>query len=170
MHRTLGNVKEFCAFAKALPDPFNTYQDWPLAFWVACQPGISVGYVPLKLFRYRLHGANYSGDATSVVKAVRNIRRARNTMQAMSEIAERFDADPRVHKATDQKLRFYTYLDDLYSGYRWRATTGFLTCLPYLMTGTLSFWKETARFMGVQLLGVERFIGLAGARKSLGRT
>ncbi len=170
VHRTLGNVKEFCAFAKALPDPFNTYQDWPLAFWVACQPGVVLGYVPIKLFRYRLHGANHSGDATRVAKAVRNVRRARNTMQAMSAIADRFDADARVYKMTDRKLGFYSYLDDLYSGYRWRASKGFLRSLPYLMIGTSSFWKETARFMGVQLLGVERFIGLAGARKSLGST
>ncbi len=166
VHRTLGNLKDFCTFARALPDPFNTYQDWPLAFWVACQPGVSVGYVNKKLFRYRLHGANHSGDATTVAKAVRNVRRARNTMQAIREIALLFSADARVQKATRRKLGFYAYLDDLYSGHRWCAARGFMASLPYLMTSSLSFWKETARFAGVQLLGVERFVALAGAGKS----
>lgn len=169
VHRRLGNLKEFCDFARTLPDSFNTYQDWPLAFWVACQPGVILAYVPLKLFRYRLHGANHSGDATSTAKAVRNVRRARNTMQATSQIAIRFDVEARVHTATDRKMRFYTYLDDLYSGYRWRAVFGLLRSLPYLINGTSSFWKETARFMGVQLLGIERFVRLSGARKLLPR-
>ena len=166
VHRTLGNLKEFCTFAKELPDPFNTYQDWPLAFWVASQPGVNCGYVDRKLFSYRLHGANHSGDATSVPKAVRNVRRARNTMQAISVIADQFNADARVHEVTNRKLRFYVYMDDLYSGHRWRAAKGLLVSLPYLLTGTSSFWKEMARFVGVQLLGVERFIGLASAKKS----
>lgn len=170
VHRTLGNVKEFCAFAKALPDPFNTYQDWPLAFWVACQPGVGLGYVPLKLFHYRLHGANHSGDVSSVAKAVRNIRRARTTMQAMSEIADRFDVDELVRRMTDRKLGFYSYLDDLYSGYGWRASKGFLRSLPYLINDTSLFWKEAARFAGVQLFGIERFISFARAGQSIGRT
>lgn len=164
VHRTLGNVDGFCAFAKALPDPFNTYQDWSLAFWVACQPQVSFGYVNHKLFRYRLHGANHSGDATSVAKAVRNVRRTRNTLLAISEIAGRFEADARVQRATRRKLGFYSYLDELYAGYRWRSVKGFLASLPYLITGTLSFWKEGARFIGVQILGVERFIGLIARR------
>ena len=54
VHRTLGNLKGFLHVRKRLPDSFNTYQDWPLAFWVACQPGVTWGYVPHKLFRYRL--------------------------------------------------------------------------------------------------------------------
>ena len=83
VHRRLGDVPGFCAFAKSLPEPFNTYQDWPLAFWVACQQEVGLGYVPRKLFRYRLHGANHSGDATSVTKAIRNVRRTRNTMGAL---------------------------------------------------------------------------------------
>jgi len=160
VHRALGNVEGFCAFAKSLPDPFNTYQDWPLAFWVASQRGVGFGYVSRKLFRYRLHGANHSGDATSVAKAVRNVRRTRNTMLAISEITGCLGADARVQKVTQQKLGFCNYLDELYAGYRWRAAKGFIFTLPYLITGTLSFWKEAARFIGVQILGVEHFIGL----------
>ena len=138
----------FCAFAKSLPEPFNTYQDSPLAFWVACQREVRLGYVPRKLFRYRLHGANHSGDATSVAKAIRNVRRTRNTMQAMREIAIRFNTEARVLQVTDAKLRFYTYLDDLYSARRWAAIRGFFASLPYLITGTSPLLKEVVRFLG----------------------
>lgn len=164
VHRRLGNVPGFCAFAKSLPEPFNTYQDWPLAFWVACQREVGFGYVPRKLFRYRLHGANHSGDATSVVKAIRNVRRTQNTMQAMREIAIRFNAEARVLKVTDAKLRFYTYLDDLYNARRWAAIRGFFASLPYLITGTSPLLKEVVRFLGVQVFGLEQFIALAARR------
>lgn len=167
INRALSDVDGFCSFATALPDPLNTYQDWPLAFWVACRPGVSLGYVPCKLFRYRLHGANHSGDATSSEKAIRNVRRTRNTMAAMLAIAERFNADHNVLYATQQKLGFYTYLCDLYGGDKWRAAVGFLNSLPYLMSGTLPVTKEVARFLGVQLLGAEGFTFLAKAKQRL---
>ena len=166
IRRSLGNLKDFCTFAKVLADPLNTYQDWPLAFWVACQPHVRFGYVSRKLFHYRLHGANHSGDSTSAAKALRNFRRARNTMQAISQIAARFEADAQVQAATQQKLCFYSYLVELYAGYRWRATKSFLTNLPYLITGASSFWKELIRFLGVQILGVERFIGLVKVKNT----
>ncbi len=166
VHRTLGKLKDFCTFAKTLPDPFNTYQDWPLAFWVACQPQVRFGYVPCKLFHYRLHGANHSGDATSVQKAVRNFRRSRNTMDAIDKIAASFEVGMRVKKVTQQKLAFYSYLVDLYSGYRWRSAKGFLINLPYLIGDTSSFLKEAIRFGGMQIFGVERFIGLVSAKRA----
>ena len=165
VRRTLGNLKDFCAFSKALPDPFNTYQDWPLAFWVACQPQVRCGYVPRKLFQYRLHSANHSGDATNLAKAMRNFGRSSNTLYAISEIAARFEVDSNVIKATQRKFRFYTYLVDLYSGEKLQATKGFLSSLPYLITGTSSFWKEVMRFIGIQILGARRFIAWAAARR-----
>ena len=166
VHRTHGNLKDFCTFAKALPDPFNTYQDWPLAFWVACQPQVHLGYVPRKLFQYRLHDANHSGDATSVAKALRNFCRSYNTINAIGEIAVRFEADSRVQKKTLQKLAFYAYLVDLYAGSRSRAVKGFLVNLPYLIFDAPSFTKEVVRFLGVQIFGVERFIALIRVKRA----
>ena len=168
--RTLGNLQAFCTFAKALPDPFNTYQDWPLAFWVACQPGVSCGYLNCKLFRYRLHGANHSGDATSLSKARRNVRRTYNTIEAIIKIADLFQSNARVHQVTARKLSFYAYLDALYSGNKWQAAKGFWFSVPYLMNGSSSFLKEMLRFVGVQLLGIERFLRFTNATKSLART
>ena len=166
VHRTLGNLTGFCSFAKTLPDSFDTYQDWPLAFWVACQPQVVFGYVCQKLFRYRLHGSNHSGDASSAAKAVRNFRRTSNTMQAIKEIAVCFDAAAGVQAATDRKLVFSVYLVYLYSGQRRCATKWFLLSLPHLLTGSVSFWKEIVRFLGLQIVGVECFVRLAAARNS----
>jgi glycosyltransferase involved in cell wall biosynthesis len=158
IHRKLGDVSGFCNFVKTLPDPFNTYQDWPLAFWLACQPQVCFGYVSDKLFRYRLHGANHSGDASNVSKALRNFGRSRNTMEAISIIAAFFDVDARIKNENQKKLNFYSYLVDLYSNSRWRATKGFLISFPYFISNKSSFPKEIFRFIGVQFLGVERFI------------
>ena len=165
VQRKLANLNEFCVFAKALPDPFNTYQDWPLGFWVACQPGVRCGYVSQKLLRYRLHGANHSGDATSEKKAVRNFGRSRNTMQAIDEIAKRFVADTHVKEVTRQKLCFYSYLHALYLGFRWRATKEFVANMPYITSTATLFWKESVRFAGVQILGVKHFIRLTRTLK-----
>ncbi len=166
VRRTQGNLRGFCTFARGLPDPFNTYQDWPLAFWVACQPQVSCGYLNRKLFRYRLHGLNHSGDATSVAKAVRNVRRTCNTMHAINDIANRFCADVRVRKATNRKLAFSVYLVHLYSGHRLHATKGLFLSLPYLITGAASFWKEIVRFLAVQIVGIESFVGFVASRNS----
>jgi len=165
VHRTLGNLKDFCDFVKALEDPFNTYQDWPLAFWVACQPSLNCWYVHKKMFRYRLHGANHSGDASSVAKAVRNVYRTRNTLWAIKNIAVRFNASANVLRVTKQKLNFYSYLHTLYAGSRWRAAWGFVTSLPYICSGSASFGKETTRFVGVQILGLRRFIRIVEVLK-----
>lgn len=166
VRRTLGKVAAFCEFARGLVEPFDTYQDWPLAFWVACQSEARLGYVSRKLFRYRLHGANHSGDASSVSKAARNFRRSGNTMLAISVIACRFHAAERVQKVTQKKLEFYRYLEALYSRQTWRATAGFICNLPYVTTTKSALLKETVRFLGVQFLGPERFIRLAKAIKT----
>ena len=166
VRRAQGNLRGFCTFARGLPDPFNTYQDWPLAFWVACQPQVSCGYLNRKLFRYRLHGLNHSGDATSVTKAVRNVRRTCNTMYAINDIANRFCDDVRVRRATNRKLAFSVYLVHLYSGQRLSAAKGLFLSLPYLITGAVSFWKEIVRFLVVQFVGIESFVGFVASRDS----
>ena len=167
VHRELGNLAIFCSFAKALPDTYNTYQDWPLAFWVACQPQVGFDYLDRKLFRYRLHGLNHSGDASSATKALRNFRRTFNTMQAIKEIAVRFGVDDGVRVVTERNLAFSAYLVYLYSGQRWNATKAFLLAFPHLLTGPVSFWKETVRFLGLQIVGVECFVRLVAAWNSL---
>ena len=160
VHRKLGNVADFCSFAKTLPNCFDTYQDWPLAYWVACQSDVLFDYDNHKLFRYRLHGMNYSGDASSVAKSIRNLHRTYNTMKAINDISVLFDAPTSVKAVTRRKLNFLVYLIHLYNGHRWFATKLFFISLPYLLTGPVSFWKEAVRFFGLQLFGVKFFVML----------
>ena len=167
IHRTLGNVSGFCTFANNLSDPYNTYQDWPLAFWVACQPKVSFGYISQKLFQYRIHGTNYSGDSSTVSKALRNVRRTRNTMQAIKDITLQFNTNNDVQKITNRKLNFYTYLENLYSGQKWSATKGFIFSIPYLLLNNQLLAKEIIRFWCVQILGIEQFLKLTNLKNRI---
>lgn len=155
----------FCEWAARLPDPFNTYQDWPLAFWAASRPGVSMGYVPDRLFRYRVHGSNHSGDARSAELALRNVGRARNTVLAMQGIAVESALEDSVQQATARKLEYYEYLMDLYSERRVAALHGFVASLGYWARRREDAPKEVLRFMGVQLLGATRFFALANRVK-----
>ena len=63
VRRSLARLDEYVRFVRALADPRSLYQDWPLAYWCASLPGpLSLGFIPEKLFRYRLHQANHSGE------------------------------------------------------------------------------------------------------------
>ena len=126
IRRSTSDLDGFREFVGSLPDARNTYQDWPLAFWVASRPGARAAYVPEKLFRYRLHGANHSGDSTTPQKAVRNFRRTFNTLGAMLEIAEQSAAQTGVVRRASARLRYARYLVDLYEGRRVSAFRGLL--------------------------------------------
>ena len=157
VRRSLGKVGEFCEFTKTLPDPFNTYQDWPLAYWVAAQNGVSFGYIDEKLFRYRLHGANYSGDSTSVEKAVRNTKRALNTTLALLDIAKRFCLDQSVVNMTSAKVEYCRYQLEILHGHRWMAAIAFVRGLPFITRNRRLAVKECVRYFGIVLLGPQRF-------------
>ena len=159
---SLIDVDGFSTFAESLPDPRNTYQDWPLAVWCAAQPNVGMGYIPEKLFDYRVHQANHSGDSRTPDRAIRNINRTLNTMIATDRIVERMGlVSPPVRRAIRRKLRYYRYLLDLYNGARFRAMLGFLASQGYIWKGDVSASKEYSRFIGIQLLGLHRFLRLA---------
>jgi succinoglycan biosynthesis protein ExoO len=163
LRRSLARLEEFAAWARSLPDPQNTYQDWPLAMWVASLPGARAAYVPRKLFRYRLHMANYSGDASSAAKAVRNFDRARNSLAAMHALAVERGLPAEVVETLQRRVRAYGYLAALYRGRRRRA----LSLLPGAIADfrrSRSLAKELLRFAAVQLLGPGRAAKLAGRR------
>ncbi len=160
IRRSKIDAEGFCVWAERLPDPFNTYQDWPLAYWAASREGARMGYVPAKLFQYRVHAANYSGDASDADKALRNVRRTRNTMLAIEQIAIAARLSAPAMRATRRKLRYYECLLALYEGRRIAALRGFSMSLPYLFGSTENPAKEFARFTGVQLLGLRGFISV----------
>jgi glycosyltransferase involved in cell wall biosynthesis len=159
-------IDGFVAFARALPDPRNCYQDWPLAFWCAAR-GARFGYIPAKLFRYRLHGANHSGDARTAERATRNLRRTLNTLLAMRDIAGREKVRPPYRANLDERIGIANYQLDLNAGRRLSALRGLIRGARNLRRRRL-LAKELARFAGIQLLGAERFARLA-ARRTLFR-
>lgn len=160
IRKSLVDAEQFCAWAKQLPDPGNTYQDWPLAYWCASRKGVCMGYVPEKLFAYRLHAFNYSGDAGTPEKAIRNIRRTYNTMLALNDIAISANLPTPVMDTTKRKTRYYRYLLDLYTGRRGSALKGMLASLPWIKSSPKAVAKEVLRFFGVQIFGVNIYLGI----------
>ena len=159
-------LDRFIAFARGLSDPANTYQDWPLAYWIAAQDGVELDYVPAKLFRYRLHQLNYSGDASTPKRAVRNLTRTLNTNRAILDIARMRRLPERIVRIVEQRIGFCEYRIDLDHGRRARSVGGFLRNAGELRRrGVLK--KELLRFVAVQALGPERFARIAGRRKLL---
>ncbi len=156
IRRSLARLDEFATWATTLPDPANTYQDWPLAYWVASLDDATAAYLPERLLRYRLHGANYSGDAGTDDRAVRNFTRAKNTQLAMKEIAVSRKLAGQVQSMLQSRANANSYLASLYHGGAVRALAGFAgSAGEFLRRGELA--KELARFAGVLLLGPERF-------------
>ena len=166
IRRAAVELDRFIAFARALPDPANTYQDWPLAFWVAAQDGVALDYVPQKLFRYRLHQLNYSGDASTPERAVRNLTRTLNTNRAILDIARMRGLPERIVHIVEQRIGFCEYRIDLDCGRRARSVSGFVRNAGELKRRRV-LGKELLRFLAVQALGPERFARIAGRRKLL---
>lgn len=152
------DAEGFCIWAEHLPNSFNTYQDWPLAYWAASHPDITMRYLPEKLMHYRLHGENYSGDARSVQKALRNFRRAYNTVSAIIDIALIYGIIGIPFDISVRKKAFYQYLLDLYSGKRLGSLLKFIFVQRYIFTGTPHIFKEWVRFFGIFFLGPRYFL------------
>lgn len=84
--RSRGDVDAFIEFCEQRNYLDTCYQDWPLAVWVALQPGGAFAFSNEKLFGYRLHGENYSGASRTLDKLRRNLTKARDTMRLIEEI------------------------------------------------------------------------------------
>ena len=164
VRRSLARLDEYVAFVRRLPDPREVYQDWPLAYWCAALPGaLTFGFSPEKLFRYRLHQANHSGDTRTAARATRNFRRSARTMAAMIAIAELHDVVEVHRRVIECHRRFYEWVADLYQGRRASTLIRYPAMLTYLAReGILA--KESLRFAGIQLLGPDRFVRLAARR------
>jgi glycosyltransferase involved in cell wall biosynthesis len=164
LRRSVIDFVGFAAWARALPDPRHTYQDWPLAYWAASLPNVSLGYLKNKLFRYRLHGANHSGDARDLDKALRNMRRSWNTTVAMYQIALKHDLAPRYRRIAQRHNTFNLYLVRLYEGRRLAAAGRFLASAPFLARRPRLLAKEAVRMGLIGLFGPHRFTTWRGRR------
>jgi glycosyltransferase involved in cell wall biosynthesis len=155
---------EFDNWARSLPDPHNTYQDWPLAFWVASLSEVNLAYLPQKLLRYRMHGANHSGDTRTASRAHRNFVRARNTTEAMRLLAVERALPPAIVAEICRRTAAYDYLARLYGG-SWRTAFRLLpAAIPtFIKRGVLI--KEFVRFAGIAVLGTDRFAQLSAQQR-----
>lgn len=160
--RSLVDPAGFAEFAATWADPANCYQDWPLAYWIAAQSDIRLAYVDQRLFRYRLHGANHSGDAASAPRATRNFQRAANTLDAMVAIGERFQVTTGLPELR-QRAQSYRYLAQLYRGRSWSSVGKFIRSIPSFVRRRLLV-KEIARLVGVLVLGPNQFARIASRR------
>jgi len=157
IRRSIINLDDFFAFLNEQPNLRECYQDWPLAFWIACQPDISFAYSPKIMMSYRIHGLNHSGDSSSADRAIRNVARQRNTVLLMFKMLKYFGGDRMAWKAASQKLRFSEYLHDLYTGRRLKSCCGFFSSIPFLISRK-SLLKETIRLLVCQCFGLTCFV------------
>jgi hypothetical protein len=161
VRRSLARLDDFAAFVRGLPQPREIYQDWPLAFWCASLAGpVTFGFDPEKLFRYRLHQANHSGDARTPERASRNFRRSARTLEAMERIGALHQVPAAFTARLERRRSYYEWVAGLYEGQRASTAIGYPAQLPFLI-GERRLIKESLRFAGIQLLGPDRFARLA---------
>jgi glycosyltransferase involved in cell wall biosynthesis len=162
--RSLIDWPGFKRFAETLPDARNTYQDWPLAFWIAVRPEIRLAYVDEVLFSYRLHGTNYSGDASTRATAVRNFRRTRNTVAAMLATAREKGCGSAA-QMLQKHLAFTEAQLALYEGRRGPALRAYSHAFTHLARrGMLP--RELVRLTAGLLLGPDGLVRFANRLRS----
>jgi len=153
VHRERAGLDAFGDWVRSRHDAAEMYQDWPLATWTAAQPACRLGYIPEKLFSYRLHGQNHSGGASDAARALRNFTRNANTLRAMVDIVSRTGKP-------SAKLRADLHLAEaqvaLYRGHNREAIGSYLAALPSLISRPAALAKEAARLAAVALLGQAR--------------
>lgn len=152
VHRDRAGLDAFCEWVKARPDSAELYQDWPLAAWIAARSECHLAYIPEKLFAYRLHGSNHSGDAGNASRALRNFQRNRNTLRAMVEIISKQDGpSPKLLR----DLALAEAQAALYAGRTGEALRFYGAALPALARRPGTLAKEAARIAAIGLLGRE---------------
>jgi len=158
VRRNKVDLNGFSRWAANLPNPRETYQDWPLAYWCASITCVKCAYIDQKLMSYRLHEANYSGDARTVDKAVRNLRKGYFTAFAILQICRIRDMNGFPYWLSGGKMSYFSYMIDLYSGRRLVAAFKFARLQAFLCASSIPFLKEWIRFVMVFFLGADKFI------------
>ena len=159
IRRSAVDWNEFAVWVKTLPEPEMTYQDWPTAFWVASSGSGLLGYCQEKLMKYRVHGQNYSGDASTPAKMLRNLRKGLNTVLATADILRRRKPEL-LNGRIQAKLLNYEYLIALYEGRFGLALCKFGQCAAKGFWPKAALGKELIRTIGVGTLGPEHFTRL----------
>ncbi|MBM5796702.1 MAG: glycosyltransferase [Cyanobacteria bacterium K_Offshore_0m_m2_072] len=158
VRRSKVDLEGFCRWAESLPNPSQTYQDWPLAYWCVSIDSVECAFANQTLMSYRLHGANYSGDASTVDKAVSNVRKGYLTSAAICQICVIRSLRGYPLWFSRAKKHYYSYMLDLYCGRKSKAVIKFALLQFYLIATSNLFLKEWVRFFAIFFLGPDKFI------------
>lgn len=96
------DIRRFVEICSNEEDIEIIYQDWPLAIWICLYGRGDIKYVNEKLMGYRLHEENYSGTTQSIVKRIKNVRKAINTMRFIEKLIMLSD----IENKAGEKNRF----------------------------------------------------------------
>lgn len=153
------DIAKFEAWVSSLPEPEFTYQDWPIAYWLASSSAGDFGYIKDVLFQYRIHGTNYSGDARTLNKMLRNLRKSNNTNIALLDIARHVFPNKHNEEFCESKSNYSKYLTSLYSGNRTMSLLLLMHCLKYIYKSNI-LTKELLRYVLIMLLGPRIFLNI----------
>jgi glycosyltransferase involved in cell wall biosynthesis len=164
LRRDAVDLGEFEAWVATLPRPKDVYLDLTLApFLVLKNPSRRVGLVDERLFEYRIHGQNSCNDYRDVERALRAVRRGYETTWAANDLNRKFGELAMARdgaRAHDKALRYYRYLEALYSGRRVEALRFFVGLLGEGYFRGREAIKEAARQAVVWVGGPELFLRL----------
>lgn len=161
LRRTVVDVEKFEAWRLSFPYIRNTYLDLVLpTFILLHHPEIMVGHVHQKLFEYRIHANNTSGNKMPGVEAAKKALRMGHctTMATYGMIRGKKEYEGYAQKQSLHILE-YEYLTDIYDNKKRAALKKFLYLMRRHWNGKLVL-KEAQR-LGISLVfGPKTFLYL----------
>ncbi len=154
-------VEKFEAWRSSFPYIRNTYLDMVLpTFMLVEDPTMMVGYADRKLFEYRIHGSNTSGNTLPSVEAARKAVRMiyGTTLATYGMLSEQ-----PVYASYAGKQRLHVveceYYDHLYDNKKWTAVKEF-GFLSRKLWPAKRIFKELQRLTISVVLGPQVFVKL----------
>lgn len=161
LRKSVVDVAKFEAWRSAFPYIRNTYLDLVLpTFILVNHPETMVGYVHKKLFEYRIHDNNTSGNKIPDVGAAKKALRMGHctTLGTYGLIKGREGFEDHVRKQ-GLHIMEYEYLDNLYDNKKWSAIKKFFFLSRHFWTRP-QLIKETQRLAISILFGPKTFLHL----------
>lgn len=154
LRRSLVDVEKFEAWRTTFPFIRNTYLDLVLpTFILIHHPATLVGYVHKKLFAYRRHELNTSGNTTANVDAAKKALRMGycTTLATCGMLQQKKEYEP-FAAYQGFYITEYEYLDAVYDNKKIEACKKFL----YL---SKNFWNRRQIMKEAKRLGITVFLG-----------
>ncbi len=161
LRRSFIDINKFEAWCSSFQYIRNTYLDLVLpTFILIHHPEVMVGYVHKKLFEYRIHANNTSGNKIPSVDAAKKALRWGycTTMGTYSMIKEKKEYEAHAQRQSMQILE-YEYLADIYDNKKIAALKKFIFLARKYWTYK-QLLKEAQRFGVSFLFGPKTFLYL----------